>query len=180
MQGEVNYLSSLVNDLHQLTLADAGALDYRMVQLDFKRAVETVAAGFGERIRRAGLRLTVTLPAGPVWIRADETRLQQLLHNLVENATRYTDAPGSIEVTLDENGQLTIEDTAPGISNGDRERLFDRFFRAEASRNRDLGGSGLGLAICRNIVEAHAGTISATPSPLGGIQLRITLPVDAS
>jgi two-component system sensor histidine kinase BaeS len=65
----------------------------------------------------------------------------------------------------------------PGVPESELDKLFDRLYRVEASRNRESGGAGLGLAICRNIVDAHAGTISAHPAPLGGVLIRVTLPI---
>jgi two-component system sensor histidine kinase BaeS len=74
--------------------------------------------------------------------------------------------------------QLTISDTAPGADTQECERLFERLYRPEASRNRNLGGSGLGLAICRNIVEAHGGRITAEPGPEGGLLITTILPLE--
>jgi len=76
--------------------------------------------------------------------------------------------------------QLVIEDSAPGVDAEGRGRLFERFYRVESSRNRASGGSGLGLAICHNIVQAHAGTIRAEASALGGLRIVISLPRAAS
>jgi signal transduction histidine kinase len=72
---------------------------------------------------------------------------------------------------------IDLQDSAPGVPPELLPRLFERFFRVEASRNRETGGTGLGLAICKSIVDAHGGTISAQGSPLGGLWIRLTLPV---
>jgi len=72
---------------------------------------------------------------------------------------------------------IEFEDSAPGVREEELNRLFDRLYRVEGSRSRISGGAGLGLAICKNIVEAHAGTISAHPSRLGGLLIRVTLPI---
>jgi two-component system, OmpR family, sensor histidine kinase BaeS len=104
----------------------------------------------------------------------------QLVVNLVENSLRYTDAPGRIEVACRREGGravLELRDSAPGVAPEHLLNLFERFFRAEDSRSRATGGAGLGLAICRNIVEAHEGTITAAPSPLGGLQIVVRLPL---
>ncbi len=74
--------------------------------------------------------------------------------------------------------RLLIDDSAPGVADAQREKIFERFWRSEGSRNRASGGSGLGLAICRNIVEAHGGAMSADHSDLGGLQIRVELPHD--
>ena len=111
---------------------------------------------------------------------ADRERLQQLFTNLLDNSLKYTDKGGELAISLAcSNSRAIIEfqDSAPGVSVDELDRLFDRLYRVEASRNRSSGGAGLGLAICRNIVEAHDGTITAEPSPLGGVLIRVNLPV---
>ena len=106
--------------------------------------------------------------------------MHQLFSNILDNSLKYTDADGILNVHLDyPSGQIVIEfeDSAPGVWEDELNRLFDRLYRVEGSRSRISGGAGLGLAICKNIVEAHAGSISAHPSALGGLLIRISLPV---
>ena len=84
----------------------------------------------------------------------------QLFNNLLENSLRYTDSGGSLQISAgqrDKTVRLTFADSAPGVSDDQLQKLFERFYRTEGSRNRASGGSGLGLAICLNIVEAHNG-----------------------
>ena len=111
---------------------------------------------------------------------ADRERLHQLFANLLENSLKYTDAGGKLIIRLScHDGQAAIdfEDSAPGVPEEELDRLFERLYRVEGSRSRTSGGAGLGLAICKNIVEAHDGTISAHQSPFGGLLIRITFPV---
>ena len=111
---------------------------------------------------------------------ADTSRLQQLLANLLTNTLRYTDAPGELTIRLSattDTIQLELNDSSPGVSNTDLPQLFDRLFRAEKSRNRANGGAGLGLSLCKNIVQAHDGSIIATQSNLGGLRIVIKLPL---
>jgi len=178
LQSEVVVLTKLVDDLHQLSLSDAGALAYRKQPLDLVNLLEVVAGSFAERYRTHQLQLQLQLPAQASSF-GDPDRLMQLFTNLLENSLRYTDAGGQVEVSMalsHDQWQLRIDDSAPGVAAGQRAQLFERFFRAENSRNRASGGSGLGLAICKNIVEAHGGTISAEHSDLGGVQIRLNLP----
>ena len=115
-------------------------------------------------------------------VRGDEVRLMQLLGNLLVNARRYTDAPGTIRIRAARVGSdwtLCVEDSAPGVPNNLLPKLFDRLFRVETSRSRAAGGAGLGLAICRNIVEAHGGRIDAGASTLGGLAITVSLPAAA-
>ena len=181
LQAETRALAKLVDDLYQLSLSDLGALDYRRRDLDLRALVSEALAPLRERCAAAGLALCDAGMAGaPLPVHADPDRLAQLVSNLVENALRYTDPPGRIEIACRrENGCALIEirDSPPGVPAHMLEQLFERFFRADASRSRVSGGAGLGLAICRNIVEAHDGTISAQPSALGGVCITVRLPL---
>jgi two-component system sensor histidine kinase BaeS len=103
-----------------------------------------------------------------------------LFANLLENACRYTDAGGRCEIALAPSGGMAvaeIRDSAPGVPEEALARLFERFYRVDASRSREHGGAGLGLAICQNIVEAHGGRIAAAASPLGGLSVRVEIPL---
>ena len=109
--------------------------------------------------------------------------MRQVFQNLLENAVRYVDQGGTVQVGCQADSPgviIDFDDSGPGMSPEDYPRLFDRFYRREASRNRATGGSGLGLAICRGIVEAHGGRIMAQASPLGGLRVRIELPPEHS
>jgi two-component system sensor histidine kinase BaeS len=168
-----------VEDLHELALSDAGALSYRQEPLDLAALVQRVAQAHQSRMDSAGVHLEVHTQGLSATVSGDAARLQQLLDNLLENSRRYTDAPGTVQVTLHSAGAdwvLRIQDSAPGVPQAMQSQLFDRFFRVDASRNSATGGSGLGLAICRNIVQAHGGQIEATASPLGGVCITVCLP----
>jgi two-component system sensor histidine kinase BaeS len=100
--------------------------------------------------------------------------------NLLENSLAYTDAPGRVTITLSRTQAtaiVTIDDTAPGVNDSDCEKLFDPLYRQEGSRSRRTGGAGLGLAVCQNIVTAHGGSITASPSLLGGVRICIEFPL---
>lgn len=177
---QVRQLGKLVDDLHDLSLTDVGALAYRRTPIDLATVLETAVSGMRGRFADAGLVLQADAGGGPLPVLGDERRLHQLFANLLENALRYTDAPGRVHVgwrRQDGQADVRVEDTAPGVEPARLPHLFQRFYRAEDSRNRASGGSGLGLAIGRNIVEAHGGRIDATPSPLGGLRITVHLPL---
>lgn len=181
LQAETRALGKLVDDLYQLSLSDVGALDYRRQDLELRTLVATALQPLHERCAAAGLVLDAGgVEGAPLPVHVDPDRLGQLIANLVGNAIRYTDAPGRIEVACRrEHGHAVLEicDSAPGVPADALPQLFERFFRVESSRSRAAGGSGLGLAICRNIVEAHDGTITAAPSNLGGVSITVRLPL---
>ena len=178
VQAEVKHISALVSDLHQLALTDSGALTYKMGPINFDALVASAVDSFGDKAAAKQLVLSYTAAGREVSIEGDEQRLTQLLRNLLENAVRYTDSGGEIRVSLvAENGEarLEISDSAPGVAADECEKLFERLYRVETSRNRGTGGSGLGLSICKNIVAAHGGTISADRGQLGGVLIRVVM-----
>jgi two-component system, OmpR family, sensor histidine kinase BaeS len=181
---ECRRLTRLIEDLYQLALSDSGALDYRFAQVDLAAVVADVVAAQTPPMQAAGLTLTLNLSsAQPLWLSADAERLKQLFTNIIANAQRYTDAPGRVNVTVTAlNGmlQVTVDDTPPGVAAEHLAKLFDRLYRADPSRARTSGGAGLGLSICKNIVTAHGGKIRASASPMGGLQVRVSLPISAN
>lgn len=178
LHAEVLRLNQLVDDLHQLALADTGDLQYHWQQLDLAALLRPLLERYRLRAQQAGLTLTASLPDVPLTLTGDSGRLTQVCVNLLENSVRYTDSGGRIAVALAANGawaQLTVDDSAPGVPDGLLARLFDRLYRGDSARGR--GGSGLGLAICKAMVEAHGGSIVALPSPLGGVRMQVRLPI---
>jgi two-component system sensor histidine kinase BaeS len=182
LHAEVLRLNKLVDDLHQLTLADAGDLQYQWQEVDLSQLLLPILARYQPRAQQVGLDLSWSLPPSAVNMRkADAGRLTQVLTNLLENSVRYTDSGGQIVVALTQANrmaELTVEDSAPGVSQEAYSAMFDRLYRADAARSRARGGSGLGLAICKALVEAHGGSIVALPSVLGGVKMLIRLPLD--
>jgi two-component system sensor histidine kinase BaeS len=180
LQSEVATLSRLVNDLFDLSLADLGALTYRMSDVDIAALVRVCLRGFTDRFAERHIALESDIPDEELILSADETRIHQLLNNLMENSLRYTHFNGRTRVSCRrEREQVTIviEDSEPGVPPEIVPSLFERFYRMESSRNRVNGGAGLGLAICKSIAEAHGGTIFARPSSLGGLRVSVALPL---
>ncbi|MBS0590880.1 MAG: HAMP domain-containing protein [Proteobacteria bacterium] len=179
LAAESDRLSGLIEDLYQLALADAGALEYRFETLDVADLVRDAAQLHTRACADEGLVLETVLPGGVVPIHGDARRLGQLLDNLIVNARRYTDTPGRLVIALSRTRgvvQLTLDDTPPAVPEESLPMLFERLYRVDAARGRANGGAGLGLAICRAIVEAHGGTIRAAASTLGGLRILIEFP----
>ena len=179
LSGEVQRLHRLIDDLHQLSLSDVGALNYQWQAVDINETTRTFLQRAEHRIDAAGLTLDSNLPATPVTISGDQQRLEQLLGILLQNTIAYTHKDGTLTVSVASNDNdvcLCWQDSAPGVSATDLPHLFDPLYRAEQSRNRERGGAGLGLAIAARIVKAHNGEIVATHADAGGIALTITLP----
>ena len=179
LHAECDRMGGLIEDLYLLSLADAGALEYRFEALDMAELVAESLQAQTAILGEAGLTLESAIGTVPP-IRGDARRLGQLIDNLMTNTRRYTDPPGRVRVELSRCANeviLVVEDSAPGVPAESLGLLFDRLYRVDASRNRAAGGAGLGLAICRAIVLAHEGRIEATPSALGGVRIEVRLPV---
>ena len=179
LQAEVAILGKLVNDLHDLSLADVGGLAYHCREVDLSKLAGDCLDAFRERFASRNLRVETQLRAG-IKVHADADRLAQLVNNLLENTVRYTDDGGRVVISLRaESGKavLDLHDTAPAVPEESLPRIFERLYRVESSRNRERGGSGLGLSICRSVVEAHGGTIVARASSLGGLWIEVRLPL---
>ena len=178
LREEIDHLSALVDDLQTLALSDAGALNIVKEPVDLVDLVRQCVATFEERLAVRGIHAEV-VAADSVNITADQRRLRQLMHNLLENCSRYVTRDGQVRACVEKQAGgvvLTLEDSGPGLDEEPLSRLFERFYRVEASRSRSSGGTGLGLTICRNIAEAHDGRIEATHSPLGGLRITVTFP----
>lgn len=180
LQAEVGTLTKLVDDLHQLSMSDEGALAYQKAPVDLISLLEIAAGAFRERFASRGLALSLQLPASAM-VFGDRDRLMQLFNNLLENSLRYTDRGGELIISAEKTARriaLTFADSSPGVTDEQLPMLCERFYRAESSRSRASGGSGLGLAICVNIAAAHGGRLSAAHSPFGGVSIKVALPLD--
>jgi two-component system sensor histidine kinase BaeS len=179
---ESTLLGRLVDDLQDLALADAGRLHLHPEPLDAVDLVEQVTASHRAAATVAGVTIATDV-AGPVRIDADPGRLRQALGNLVGNALRYTPEGGSVTLSASAGAEwatITVADTGTGIAAEHLPHIFDRFYRADASRSRETGGSGLGLAITRYLIEAHGGTIEVESAEGAGSTFTIRLPLAPS
>jgi signal transduction histidine kinase len=166
-------LQRLTEDLLLLTRADEQSLALRRRPVDLDDLVFEEA----KRLRDAtGLRVdTTAVSAGRV--AGDADGLRRVLRNLGDNASRHARERLALSVAeRDTTVVLAVDDDGPGIPEADRDRVFERFVRLDGARARDDGGSGLGLAIVAELVAAHAGTVVAAASPLGGARVEVTLP----
>ena len=145
--------------------------------------LEECLGKYESRIQNAGLELELHCPSKPLRASIDATRLAQLFDNLLENSLRYTERGGKIRVSCEPRDReilVIVDDSEPSVPDDALPRLFDRLYRVERSRGRRTGGAGLGLTICRNIAEAHGGTISVSKSGLGGLRVELRLPADVT
>jgi two-component system OmpR family sensor kinase/two-component system sensor histidine kinase BaeS len=176
-------LSRLVEELRTLSLAEAGQLPLQLEQVDLGDIVRQAAAAFEPLAELDGVRLQVAIDPELPPVTADPARIQQVLGNLLSNALRHANQGGkqspevSLKVTLAQpDVQVRVSDNGPGLPAENQLHVFDRFWRADASRNRDKGGSGLGLAICKGIIQVHNGRIWVESGPGQGTTFAFELP----
>ncbi|HEX2054141.1 MAG TPA: HAMP domain-containing sensor histidine kinase [Actinomycetota bacterium] len=171
---EARRMGVLVDDLLLLAHLDEGR-PLEKATVDLHRIVTDAAADF----RAVAPDRPVTVEAGPALVEGDESRLRQVVANLLTNARVHTPAGTPVHVALsasDGTVRLEVADEGPGIDPAERPRLFERFYRADPARSRSSGGAGLGLAIVAAIVEAHGGRVSAEERSGGGACFAVELP----
>jgi signal transduction histidine kinase len=175
---ESSRLAEMVSGMLTLAKADSGDQIPRE-PLALGGIVADVVAHASERAGAKGVPVRAVVPPDTVVVLGDAPLIRQLVSNLVDNAIKFTDA-GEIVVTLErlpEHARIVVRDTGVGIADDVAERLFDRFFRADASHSRAIDGTGLGLAIVRSIARVHGGTVSARGLPEGGSAFTVDLPL---
>lgn len=166
---DVEGMNALIEEALDFAAATSGPTE--RAEADLAAIVEGCAAG-----QAAAERIVLDLPDDAVPVAASGMAVERIATNLIENALRYA---GSAFVHVARRGavaELVVEDDGPGIPPEERARVFEPFYRIEASRNRDSGGTGLGLTIVRRIAERHGGTVTLGDSPRGGLAVRVTLP----
>jgi heavy metal sensor kinase len=173
-------MRNLVEGLLTLARADAGNLAPQRQPIDLGALVEETAALLGPLAARR--EVAVRVDARDVQVRGDQGQIGQVVTNLLSNAIHYNRAGGEVEarVSAEQGGAvLRVADTGCGIPEEDRGHIFERFYRVDKARSREMGGCGLGLAICKSIVEAHGGTIGFTSEVGRGSTFVVTLPAEA-
>ena len=180
LYSEVRHLSEIVNDLHELSLADTGELSVKKMPINPATVLKETLNPFKQGFAEKRIKIENNLENHhPITIIGDADRLRQLFSNLVENTLRYADTPGILKIGQEytANGLiLFFEDSGPGVPEDALDRLFDRLYRVDRSRSRAHGGSGLGLSICKSIVNALGGEIRATKGNLGGLRIEVEFP----
>jgi two-component system sensor histidine kinase BaeS len=176
---QIMLLSRLVEDLRTLSLAESGGLELYKEAVNLKDFLHKVADGFRQRASEANTQINLEVDPG-LHFTLDVKQMTRVLNNLLENALQYGHGP--IEVNAQKQTNVTIisvKDHGPGIKDEALERIFERFYKSDASRTRkeNVTGSGLGLSIAKAIVEAHGGSLEARNHSGGGAVLEIRLPV---
>jgi two-component system, OmpR family, phosphate regulon sensor histidine kinase PhoR len=180
MNRHSNRLGLLVDDLLTLAQLESGTPNLQLAEVRLTELFAAIVRDWGGKFSEKRLSLGVEIPSDLPLLRADETRLQEILYNLLDNALKYTEAGGKIRLQAERRGEevaLSVSDTGAGISEADLRRVFERFYRTDKARSREVGGTGLGLSIVKHIAQMHGGRVEAESALRRGTIIRVILPL---
>ena len=172
-------MGRLTEDLLKLSLIEAGKLELNMQPVSVAELIDPSVEIIRPRAEQKGLTLVTECPSALPPVLGDGNRLREVIQNLLDNAVQYTPSGGCIRVhasSADGAVEVAVSDTGIGIPQSGRERIFERFYRVDSARSREVGGTGLGLAIAKHLVEAHAGRIEVVSEIGHGSTFSIRLP----
>ncbi len=161
-------MSRLIDDLLILSRLESQQVPVSPRPMDLKGLILSTASSFERQAKEREIRLSVAVPEGLPPVLGDRDRLEQVMVNLLDNAIKYTSSGGNVSVAANETDgfvQVDVEDTGIGIPREDIPRIFERFYRVDKARSRELGGTGLGLAIVKHIIQGHNGRVWVTSEP---------------
>jgi two-component system, OmpR family, phosphate regulon sensor histidine kinase PhoR len=181
MERHSNRLELLVEDLLTLAQLESGNPDLQLGNVDLSEFLREMIRDWEKKLTSKQLNIIVDVPPGLSWIRADRTRLQEALYNLLDNAVKYSRKHGEIRLRARQSGgeiELSVSDDGIGIAKEDLPRIFERFYRADKARSADkVPGTGLGLAIVKHIAQLHGGRVEAESEVEKGTTIRVLLPM---
>jgi len=161
IQEHAQRLNTLVNDLLSLAHLESKEITLEKKDINLRQLAEGVILGFKSQLRKSDVEVKDELPAS-LSIKADKNRIEQVFTNLIDNAIKFNKEKGLVRIyarDLDGKIKIFIEDSGLGIPEKDLNRIFERFYRVDKARSRELGGTGLGLSIVKHIIELHDGTV---------------------
>jgi two-component system phosphate regulon sensor histidine kinase PhoR len=172
-------LQSLIEDLLELSRLESKEFRLKKERVELPVVASIIMGLFRERADKKGVKLKVDLPGDLPALTTDQRALEQVVSNLVDNAVKYCPAGSSVTVSAEKtNGavRVVVRDTGPGIDPKHVPRLFERFYRVDAGRSREIGGTGLGLSIVKHLVEAMGGQVTVDSAVGHGSVFSVTLP----
>jgi two-component system phosphate regulon sensor histidine kinase PhoR len=170
-------MHGLIDDILELTAIEGGNVQLRRSEVELSELVSEVAAALSGKASAHNMSIVDEVPEGVI-VNADPRRLEQMVTNLIDNAIKFGRDGGLVKVTYhsNERDEISIEDNGDGIPAQHLERLFERFYRVDRARSRDMGGTGLGLAIVKHLALLHGGEVTVTSEIGKGTRFTIHLP----
>ena len=179
MERHSKRLQRLIGDLLSLAQLESSQAELELSVVRMDELFNNLIRDWKEKLSAKNLKVTVDLPSEGLTLRADGTRLEEVLHNLLDNAIKFSPKNGEIRLQAASCGSnivLSVADNGIGISKEHLPRIFERFYRADKARSRELGGTGLGLAIVKHIAQLHGGRVEAESEGGRGTTIRVVLP----
>ena len=179
MERHSKRLQRLVDDLLSLAQLESSQAELELGVVRMDELFNNLIRDWKEKLARKNLKVIVDLPSKPLMLRADGTRLEEVLHNLLDNAVKFSPDNGQIRLRGARRGSnvvLSVADNGIGISKEHLSRIFERFYRADKARSREVGGTGLGLAIVKHIAQLHGGRVEAESELGRGTTILVVLP----
>ncbi len=180
---EAERTTVLIEQLLSLARADSGRETLRLHSVDLRQTLRNVVEGWQQVAIIRNLQFAAILDAPDSFVLGDETLLRRLVDILLDNAFKYTSAPGSVRLSFahqDESAVITVRDSGVGIAEEEQSKIFERFYRVDKARSRAQGGAGLGLAIAQWIVTQHRGSITVASRSGDGATFTVVLPMIAA
>lgn len=178
IQEHAERLNNLVNDLLSLSHLESKEIILEKKSVDLRQLVERVILGFKSQLRTKDIEVKDELPAS-LSVKADKNRIEQVFTNLIDNAIKFNKEKGFVRIysqDIDDKVKIVVEDSGIGIPEKDINRIFERFYRVDKARSRELGGTGLGLSIVKHIVELHNGSVGVESTEGFGSKFWLVLP----
>ncbi|HEY4283644.1 MAG TPA: ATP-binding protein, partial [Chthoniobacterales bacterium] len=173
-------LNALTDDLLTLARLESANPNLQLEEVRLSELFAAIVRDWASKFADRKLRIDVNVACDVPVIQADATRLQEVLYNLLDNAVKYSEPNGRIRLQATRHNDqvaLSVTDTGTGIGKADLPRIFERFYRTDKARSRELGGTGLGLSIVKHIAQMHGGSVEAESAVGQGTTIRVLLPV---
>jgi len=183
MERHSDRLNALVEDVLSLARLESPGVELDLAEVDLAELLHSIMRDWQKRFAARQLKSHLDVPGDLPLLEADESRLQEVVYNLLDNAVKYSQPGGTISLRAAVAGdrvRISVADQGIGIPEADLPRIFQRFYRADKARSRELGGTGLGLSIVKHIVQLHGGTVEAESAPGKGTTISVLLPVSRS
>jgi two-component system phosphate regulon sensor histidine kinase PhoR len=180
MERHSDRLNALVEDILSLARLESPGIELNLSEVDLPELLHSIMRDWEKRFAAKRLKSHLNFPGNLPRPRADETRLQELIYNLLDNAVKYSKPGGTVFLRAEPAGdsvRISVADQGIGISQTDLPRIFERFYRADKARSAELGGTGLGLSIVKHIAQLHGGSVQADSELGKGTTISVVLPV---
>lgn len=180
MERHSNRLNALVEDVLSLARLESPGVEMTLSEVDLPELLHSIMRDWEKRLAAKQLKSHLNFPGNLPRLRADETRLQELIYNLLDNAVKYSKAGGTVFLRAEPAGdsiRISVADQGIGIPESDLPRIFERFYRADKSRSSEHSGTGLGLSIVKHIAQLHGGNVEAQSELGKGTTISVLLPV---